>query len=112
MLRGEISRLLSHELKDPRLAGFISLTHVDTAIDLSHAKVFVSVMGSSEDKRNTLKALGAASGFIRHQLMRVLAMRNVPTLSFALDETMAQAAEILETIHEIVTPSEVDEREA
>ena len=64
LLLEEISRLIQHGLKDPRI-GFATLTQVDVTDNLKHANVYVSVMGTDEEKENTLKGLESAKGFIR-----------------------------------------------
>lgn len=63
-IKKEISQIIQSELKDPRI-GFITVTGVDVTNDFSQAKVYLSVLGSDEQKQETLKALGRSSGFIR-----------------------------------------------
>ncbi len=98
LLRHEISRVLSSELSDPRLARLVSVTSVDTSTDLRHAKVYISVLGEKSDKRATLDALKSASGYIHRSIRPKLALRNVPHLVFYLDESIEQGTELLEKI--------------
>ena len=65
LIRQEISQLLQREVKDPRLARFVTVTQVSTSPDLRYAKVLVSVMGSEEEKKEVLETLTAACGFLR-----------------------------------------------
>ena len=65
LLRDELSQLLRQEIKDPRVAGLVTITEVETSRDLRHAKVFVSVLGSDEQRQSTLKGLVAAAGFLQ-----------------------------------------------
>ena len=103
LLKEEISSLLSHETKDPRLRGLFSLTHVETSADLRHARVFVSVMGSREDKERVLSGLNSATGFVQHQLGGKLSFKHIPHLSFVLDESMDKANEVLRLMDQLAS---------
>ena len=109
LLRQEISRVLANELKDPRLASLVSVTHVDAAPDLRSARVFISVFGDQEDKRSTLKALRSASGFIRNSVRKRVSLRNVPHVEFRIDETIEQGADVLKIIDDVDPGPEVEE---
>jgi ribosome-binding factor A len=91
LLRQEISSLLSHGLKDPRITGVVSITQVEISMDLRHARVFVSVLGTTEEKERVLKGANSANGFMRRELRRRLSLRYVPQLTFVLDESMEKA---------------------
>ncbi len=93
LIREEISHLLQRELKDPRL-GFVTVTEVDVAKDLRTAKVYVSVLGTEQQWRDSLQALGSARGFIRNWLAPRIRLRAVPALTFHPDRSMAHAAHI------------------
>ena len=93
LIKEEISTLLHRELKDPRL-GFVSVTEVDTAKDLSRAKVFVSVLGDEAQWAGSLTALASARGFIRNWLRHHLDLRITPELDFRPDHSMEHAARI------------------
>jgi len=98
LLRQEISDLLLRQVRDPRLGGLISVTKVDTASDLSRARVFVSTMGSETEKQEVLEALMGASGFLRRELKGRLTLRMIPELSFCQDDTIEQGARVLQLI--------------
>ena len=98
LLREEISELLRRQVKDPRLSGFLTVTEVSTSPDLRQAKVFVSIMGSEEDKRGTLEGLTSASGFLRRELKRHLTLRRIPELTFCRDDSIEHGAYILKLI--------------
>ena len=100
LLREEISSLLQREVKDPRLGGLITITEVDVSPDLRVAKVFVSVLGSDQEKTNTFKALEAAAGFIQRELRHRLTIRRTPALSFLADTSMEQGARILDLLQQ------------
>lgn len=99
-LREEISDLVLRELKDPRISGLVSITEVDVAPDLSHAKVFVSVLGSDEERASTMRALAAGAQFVRRALRRRLTIRRVPELEFLADDSLAHGARILSLLDE------------
>lgn len=87
-------------MKDPRI-GFVSITRVEVSGDLAHAKVYVSVLGSDEERNNTMAALKRATGFLRHELAGRLVLRHVPELVFKLDLSLEKGAEVMELIKQI-----------
>ncbi len=101
LIRQEISELIQHQAKDPRLDAFVTVTEVVTSADLKYAKVFVSAIGGKADKEKILKALEAATGFLRSQLAHKLAMRRVPELSFFWDESIERGDHIMQILDEI-----------
>lgn len=96
LLRQEISELIRRELRDPRLAEIVTLTRVSTSADLATATVYVSIMGSADEKTATMTGLTHAAPFIRRQLTGRLAIRRTPEIHFALDETIEEAAHVLD----------------
>jgi ribosome-binding factor A len=96
----ELSDLMRLRMKDPRI-GFASITGVEVSKDLSHAKVFVSVMGSPEEQRETMRGLRHAAGFLRHELAQRLTVRHVPEISFQLDESIARGARVIELLNQV-----------
>jgi ribosome-binding factor A len=100
MLREELTDIIRREVRDPRL-GFWSITRVDVPTDLRSARVFVSVLGSDEERAATLAALRSAAGFIRFHLKPRLRMRQIPELDFRDDRSMEHAEAIGRTLREI-----------
>lgn len=94
LLRQEISRLLSRELNDPRLSGVVSITRVETSSDLRVSRVYVSVLGGSDDKDSVLKGISSAGGFIRREMRDRLSLKYIPDLRFTLDESMEEAQHV------------------
>jgi len=86
-IQQEISAMLAGELKDPRISTFAAITEVRVSPDLKQARVYVSVMGAENEQKDTIKALTAASGFIRHELTERLQLRRSPELLFVLDRS-------------------------
>ncbi len=101
LIRQELSELLRRQVKDPRLGDFIAVTAVATSADMKHAKVFVSRMGSAEEKQETLGVLSSASGFLRRELIKRLRMRRVPELSFQWDDSIERGDHLLRMIDQV-----------
>jgi len=99
--REEISDLLRRQVKDPRLASFITITRVDTSADLSQAKVYVSVMGTEEEKTAAYRGLDAAASFLRREIGHRLSIRRMPIFSFRRDDSMEQGAIVLDLLDEV-----------
>jgi ribosome-binding factor A len=93
-IREEVARFLSTDAKDPRIQGLVTVTAVDVTPDLRSAKVFVSVMGSEEEKRSTLEGLDSLAGYLRGTLTRTLRLRFAPELVFRVDPSVERAARI------------------
>ncbi|MCR5742537.1 MAG: 30S ribosome-binding factor RbfA [Lachnospiraceae bacterium] len=98
----ELSQIISYEVKDPRIHPFTTVTDVDVTPDLKYAKVYVSVMGSEEDKKNTLLGLKSSSGFIRTRLAHTVNLRNTPELTFLLDESIEYGISMSQKIDEVM----------
>ena len=90
----EINTMLAGELKDPRLEGSVVASEVRVQPDMKHARVFISVNGTSQEQSDAIKALEHASGFIRRELMERLQLRRVPELHFTLDLSQENAERI------------------
>ena len=101
LIRDEISELLQHHVKDPRLGGLITVTRVSTSPDLRHAKIFISIMGNEDEKKECLKGLVAASGFLRRELSLRLTLRRTPELSFHYDDSIDQGTRVLQLITQV-----------
>lgn len=101
LLREEISAILLRQTKDPRLAHLMTITAVDVAADLSYAKVFISVLGTEEEKRGVMQGLQSAAGFLRRELSARLRLRHVPELSFRRDDSIERGSRVLQLLKEI-----------
>jgi ribosome-binding factor A len=101
LMRHEISELLQRQVKDPRLSQFVAVTDVSLSADLKYARVFVSCMGSEEEKKTMLKGLGAASNFLRNQMAKRLRLRHIPELSFEWDDSIERGDHLLQLIDKV-----------
>ena len=101
LIRKEISELLMHDVRDPRLSGLLSITEVQTSADLRHARVYVSVMGSEEEKNQVEEGLAAASGYLRRGLGERITLRYIPELHFQRDDSIERGSRLLGLIKEV-----------
>lgn len=99
LLREEISSVIRREIDDPRI-GFVTITDVEVTSDLGHANVWVSVIGSAEEKKQTLRALSHAMPFVRQRLGK-LRLRRIPDLHVKEDETAARGTRMLQILDEL-----------
>jgi ribosome-binding factor A len=93
---------LTRELRDPRLASIVSITRVDVSPDLEKAVVHVSVLGTDDEKRDSIAALSHAAPFLRRELLGRVRIRKVPALNFLLDESIEEAAHVLELMRQVI----------
>jgi ribosome-binding factor A len=100
LLRQEIGAILSREVKDPRI-GFATVTKVETAPDLGHARVWVSVIGQRGERTETIAALERAMPFVRRELGGRLRLRRIPDLHVRLDDTLERGTRVLHLIGQI-----------
>jgi ribosome-binding factor A len=101
LIREELSELIRRQTKDPRLGCFLTVTRVDTSPDLSHAKVFISIMGSDEEKKQGMDGLTSASKFLYRELRARLSLRRTPELIFCRDDSIERAARVLHLMNEV-----------
>lgn len=97
-IQRELAVLIRQEVKDPRL-GMVTVSDVKMSPDLSHAKVYVTVLGGEQSVAGeTLKALNHAAAFLRHELGRHLILRILPQLHFVYDESQEKGARLISLI--------------
>jgi ribosome-binding factor A len=99
VLREVVGAAISSELNDPRI-GFVTVTSVETSPDLRTAKVFVSVLGSEEEREATLAGLRSSHGVIQSKIAGETRMKRTPTLSFHYDSTIEQGVRISRLLEE------------
>lgn len=103
-VRREVDRIIRDELNDPRISGTYSITRADVAKDLSHAKIYVSVL-EEEKRQDLVKALNKASGFIRRELGRNMIIRYSPELTFVNDDNIAYGVKISQLLNQVLPES-------
>ena len=96
-VREVLSGHITEDLKDPRI-GFVTVTGVETSPDLRHARVYVSVLGSDEQKADALEGLQSSAGFLQAKVARELRMKHTPTLEFHYDDSVDRGMRITELL--------------
>lgn len=96
-----VSDLIQNEIKDPRISGMPSVNKVSVTKDLRFAKIYVSVLGSEEDKASTIEGLQSAKGFVRKEIGNRIDLRHVPEPLFELDESIEKALYMTKLIEEV-----------
>lgn len=94
--------LLAHEVRDPGL-GFVTLTRVTVTADLQIARVFYTSLGDQAARRQSARALGRATPFLRRQIGTRLRLRRVPEIEFIFDGSVEQrerVEQLLDQIHQ------------
>lgn len=106
-IKKEVSFIVQRKVKDPRL-GFLSITDVDLSRDYSYCKIFVSVLGSDEQKEQTMIGLKKATGFVRSELAKKLRLRGTPHITFLLDPSIEYGSRINEILKDLNVDGESD----
>jgi ribosome-binding factor A len=99
-LRAEIADLVARELHDPGI-GFLTITHVKVTADLQNARVYYTTLGDAKARRETERALGRATPFLRRQIGRRLRLKRVPELEFFFDEAVERGDRIEQILHDL-----------
>ena len=108
-IREEVAGFLADGAKDPRVTGLVTVTGVDLTRDLRHAKVFVSVLGSEAERKETFEGLASIASHLKVRVGRALRLRVAPDIEFKADDSVARAARIetlLAQIKDGTLPSE------
>ena len=98
-LREVLSARLAAGLKDPRV-GFVTVTAVDTSPDLRQGRVYVSVLGSEEERADTLEGLNSSAGYLQSVIAAEVRMKRTPTLEFVYDDSIDHGFRIAELLEE------------
>ena len=102
-LRQELAQLIQLEVRDPRV-GMVSVTGAEVSRDLSHATVYVTVLGkdTAEEAAESLAALNHAAGFLRSQIAKISNARTTPRLRFVFDASIGRGARMSRLIDDAV----------
>lgn len=113
-IREVVSMAILTQLRDPRIEN-VTVTYVEVAGDLRHAKVHVSVMGDEKKQELCMHGLRNSAGFLQQKVAARIDTRYTPRLSFALDEGVKKSAEVNRILGELreeqsgTEPNEVEE---
>lgn len=102
----ELSVIIRDEIKDPRISPWTSVVDVQVAPDLKTCKVWISVLGSEEDRDNTAKGLKSAAPYIRRELAHRLNLRNTPEINFVMDQSIEYGVNMTHKIDEVIAKDE------
>jgi len=107
----ELSNIIRSEIKDPRVSILTSVTAAEVTPDLKFCKAYISVLGTDEEKKNTIKGLMSAEGYIRRALASGINLRNTPEITFILDDSIEYGVNMSKLINEINAKSSDDSSE-
>ena len=99
LIQRELSELVARELRDPRV-GMVTLTAVDVSPDMSHAKVFFTLL-DKERLEEVQEGLRRAAGFLRSQLAKRVKLYSIPELRFEYDESIERADRLSQLIDSV-----------
>ena len=104
-VREVVSAHIAEDLKDPRI-GFVTVTGVETSVDLRSARVYVSVLGGEAERDDALAGLRSASGFLQSLVGDELRMKRTPTLNFVLDSSIDTGMRMEKLLSEVAPPED------
>lgn len=109
LLKEVLSQVIREEVRNPHISSLVTVTRVEITTDLHYAKVFVSVIGSEQEKQAAMTGLQSAAGFIAVQAAKKVVMRYFPDLTFRLDDSVEKYAQIEQKLQEIQRERELRE---
>lgn len=97
-----VAEIIRSKINNPNIAGMIvSVNKVDTAPDLSIAKIYISILGNKSEQDSCFKAIESMNKFIRHELAHMIRIKTVPELVFVYDTSFEEGQRILDLIDKI-----------
>ncbi len=109
LLKEVLSEVIREEVRNPHISTLVTVTRVEITTDLHYAKVFVSVIGSEQEKQAAIAGLQSAAGFIAVHAAKKVVMRYFPDLTFRLDDSVEKYAKIEQKLREIQQERELRE---
>lgn len=111
----EIKKLVAEairtELRDPRVPVVTSITEVKLSKDLRQATLYLSTLGSEEEKQNMIRGMEHSKGFLRSYVARRMGTRVAPELHFRLDDSIEEGVRMSALIDQIIAQDEARDRE-
>ncbi len=108
----ELSRIISREIKDPRIHEMTSVTQDMVTPDLKECKAYISVLGDEQAQADTLAGLQSATGYIRRELARSINLRNTPEITFYIDQSIEYAINMSKKIDDVMNRQTGSEEES
>jgi len=106
-IRGELALMLAREVHDPGI-GFVTLTRVQVTPDLQLARVYYTTLGDDTARRNSERALGRATPFLRRQIGSRLRLKRTPEITFVYDDSIAGQDRIEQILNDLHTKHDDD----
>jgi ribosome-binding factor A len=100
LIQREIGEVILKDLTDVRI-GFVTISRVEVTTDLAFAKVFISILGTDKEKRDSMAGLSNSASYLRTHLYKVLQMRTVPRLTFVEDKNLDHGFRINQILNDI-----------
>ncbi len=107
----ELSRIISYEIKDPRIHPMTSVVEVSVTPDLKQCKAYISVLGDEVSQADTLAGLNSAAGYIRKELARSINLRNTPEIQFIMDQSIEYGVNMSKKIDEVTKTLSEEKRD-
>ena len=99
-IREDLTELLARQVHDPGI-GFLTITRVQVTSDLQSARVYYTTLGDAQARKQTSRALGRATPFLRRQLGSRLRLRRIPELQFFYDENIERLDRVERILHDL-----------
>ncbi|MFI3202246.1 MAG: 30S ribosome-binding factor RbfA [Eubacteriales bacterium] len=96
-----LAEIIRGEIKDPRIHMLTSVVAVEVAPDLKTCKAWISVLGSEEERKNTLAGLKSAQGFIKNRVAKAINLRNTPQIEFVMDGSIEYGVSMSKLIEDV-----------
>ena len=110
LIKREVSIMIQQDIKDDRVGvGMASITEVVMSGDLQHARIFVSIYGTEEARKETMIGLAAATGFIRREIGQRVGLRRTPEVVFEEDRSFERGVKVLSLINQLSAEREAKE---
>jgi len=100
LLKREIGEALRRELPVAEV-GLVSVNEVEVAGDLKSARVFISIMGSSEQQRTGLRRLDEVRPRIQDHIAKSVVLKYTPRLAFVVDDTIARGNRLIQIMDDL-----------
>ncbi len=114
-INGEVQKVLAEiirgEIKDPRISPLTSVVSVEVAPDLKSCKAWISVLGNEEARQATYLGLKSAEGFIKSRLAKEINLRNTPSITFIMDQSIEYGVNMSKKIDDVMASASTEASE-
>lgn len=107
MIQRKLAQIIPQEIRDPRLKGFITISAVKVAADLSHSKIYFTVL--NDEPKVAESILNSAASYLRTALARTITLRTVPQLHFIYDTSIEYGQKLSRLIDDVNPPVDEDD---